>query len=571
MDLFFGTTGPRDARVICIGEAWGAEEEKARSAFKGPAGYELNNMLFEAGLRRDEILCTNVVNARPNMANDFASGFTKPNSQKDTTGYILHNGIYIKEEYYAHVEKLRSLISTVKPDLIIGCGNWPLWALTERAAVGTVQGYKIPSGITKWRGSQLYISVGGRDYPYLPVIHPAAILRQWTMRATTVHDFRFRAGQFLTGELNWKSEPRAMFAEPNYHQVIHFIDKCEMHPDWIAVDVETYARSALACVGLAHADSAICIPFFYFDENGQMVDVFTAEEEYTICRRLKLLLESKDQKITNQNISYDAQWLWRMLGIRVRPVFDTMVAHHLLFPGTPKALHNLASLYCNHYVYWKDESEEWDVRQSHVAMWEYNCKDTLATLEITRVLHDAILRSGMKELLAERMDQWNLTFEMTRRGMRYDVSKRNEYIDSIYASGREISDWLLDAVPEDLRYSSGGKPWYNSPKMQAELFYHYLGLPVVRHKKTKRPTADGEALETLRKKAPWWEPLFKRLDLMRSINVFRSHFLDVQLNPQSRFSAEFKIAGTETFRWSSSSNAFGEGTNMQNIPKPSEE
>jgi hypothetical protein len=32
----------------------------------------------------------------------------------------------------------------------------------------------------------------------------------------------------------------------------------------------------------------------------------------------------------------------------------------------------------------------------------------------------------------------------------------------------------------------------------------------------------------------------------------------------------FNTAGTETFRWSSSTNAFWRGTNLQNIPKGEE-
>jgi DNA polymerase I-like protein with 3'-5' exonuclease and polymerase domains len=97
-----------------------------------------------------------------------------------------------------------------------------------------------------------------------------------------------------------------------------------------------------------------------------------------------------------------------------------------------------------------------------------------------------------------------------------------------------------------------------------------LGLPLQRHRKTGNPTVDAQALAYLRWKAPEWTKLFNLLEDERSVDVFASTFIRAPLDSDGRMRCSFNIAGTETFRWSSSQNVFGSGTNLQNIPKNQE-
>ena len=128
-------------------------------------------------------------------------------------------------------------------------------------------------------------------------------------------------------------------------------------------------------------------------------------------------------------------------------------------------------------------------------------------------------------------------------------------------------NFLLECMPQELRLTPTGKPWFNSPTFSMDIFYRQLGIQPVLHKKTKKSTLNVTSFETLKKRAPWATPIFDSLEKIRSIGVFISHFLDMPLSPDGRIRTSFNIAGTDTFRWSSSSNPFGEGTNLQNIPK----
>lgn len=585
IDPFKFTSGDRDAEILIVGEAWGAEEAAAKKPFVGQAGKELDRMLFEAGLRRDSILCTNLVDTRPNLENDFASGFTFPS--RSGSGTPLR-GLHASQELSDGLAKLELLINTRRPKLIIGCGNWPLWALTDHAELKTLKGSKVATGIMKWRGSQTYtrpIGESGARYPFLPIIHPAAILRNWTLRHVTVHDLRTRASRFANKQTSWEAPSRAAIPAPSYDDARGYLSRLSSRLEsgietWIAVDIETYRRTHISCIGIATDDlGALCIPAFYFGEkkadgSADSVDYWSLDQEVHLTELLRQVLTHRNARVTNQNIAYDAQYLDRNLGIRVRPAFDTMVGHHLCWPGTPKDLSYLSSLYCDHHLHWKEESEEWDNRSmGHHQLWQYNCKDVLSTLEITHALRSVISKLGLDELMADRLAEWELAFAMMRRGTNYDEEMRKRFREQLLALGQETANWLLEAMPADLRCAPTGAAWFASPIFQREIFYDKLKLKPILHKKTKQPTLDKQALEELRKQAPWLLPIFDRLELQRSIGVFQENFLSVRLmrSKPGRFGASFNIAGTETFRWSSSKNAFDEGGNFQNIPKIEEE
>lgn len=57
--------GPRDAKVLLIGEAPGRNEDLQGRPFVGAAGRRLDSLLKEAGLSRSDVFITNVVKCRP--------------------------------------------------------------------------------------------------------------------------------------------------------------------------------------------------------------------------------------------------------------------------------------------------------------------------------------------------------------------------------------------------------------------------------------------------------------------------------------------------------------------------
>ncbi len=564
-DVFAHTTGPKDAEVVLVGEAWGADEAKAGIPFVGMSGRELDRVLFESGIPRNRVLCTNVVDWQP-KDNDFTE-FLVPGRNKEVP---LLRGVRAGPRLQDGQNKLLQLIDTVKPKLVIGAGGVPLWSLTPH-------GNKNFSGIMNWRGSQTYTDeINGNRYPYLPIVHPAFVLRSWDLRSVLVHDLKARAARYLNRRIDWEPPESASAYDGDFNWAKSRLESwlrtasCSPMGLPLAVDIETWRKKYVACIGFADNEQELCVPWFYFNEGGTLVHVFSFEQEVVLCELIRELLCHPNVRIIGQNWIYDYQFIMRWLGIKATPYFDTMVAHHLCWPGTPKGLDYLASLYCDYYCFWKNESQDWDTDVNHHLLWKYNCKDVRYTYGVWEQLSVLIEREGLQDQYKFQMEQWILAADMMTRGVKIDLERRREVAKELQAHAAALGNWLLDVVPDDTKYTDAGGPWYTSPALTKDIFYRQMGLPPVIHKKTKALTTGGEALDELRKKAPWTKPIMDRLEHLRSIQVFRSHFIEAGLSTDWRLRCTFYVGGTETFRWSSGSNSFGEGTNLQNIPKGEE-
>lgn len=587
-DLFRFTTGPRTAKVVLVGEAWGSTEAAQQRPFVGASGNELNRMLAEAGLSREAILCTNVISAQP-PGNDFTH-FLYSNKEAKDARATSYDGLYPRPELTASISNLWRLLNHVRPSLVLATGNIPFHILSTHATMATKGGYKLPSGITTWRGSQtvtrtkqsstslaLQWPLPDVAYNLLPIVHPAVILREWGFRSPTVHDLKARAGRYLAGLTDWQAPPTNDVWKPSLLDVERALNlwlaKLNTGHLWLSVDIETYGKTYISCIGLCDNDLALCIPFFYFVDNATTA-FWPLESELEIWRRLRNLLEHPNLRIIGQNFIYDSLFLQRAAGINAQVSLDTLVTHHLLYPGTSAALHYIASLYCNHHLYWKDESDEWAAGALGAEdLWKYNCKDTRKTFECALVLQQLIARKGYQEQLKWRMREWKLARKMSIRGINDDNALRKQYKQDCFEQATALEQWLQEVMPKEWRFSSTGTPWYNSPQMLMYILYDRLGLTPIMHKKTKRPTSDDAALEELILRAKsktdlaYLYPILQRIQALRSLGVFNSHFLDIKLGPFNRFTNQYNIARPETFRWSSSANPFEEGTNGQNFPK----
>lgn len=595
---FAFTSGPHDAKVMLIGECWGSQEAASRRPFVGASGHELDKMLHESGLPRSTVLCTNVIDAQP-ARNDFTN-FLYSNDEikalrKEKREVREYFGTYPRELLQRGITKLWKLIDEVKPDLILSAGNWPLHILSDHATVKTAKGFKLPGGITSWRGSQTYsrVSPAGHTYRLLPIVHPAAILRNWSLRNVTVHDLRSRAKRYLDGTLSWTPPPDLTIIRPKFDDIERsfnlWLARASTGELWLSVDLETYQKKYISVLGIADETVSLCLPFFSFGKNQRLEDYWTYEQEIEIWRRCRALLEHPNIRIIGQNFVYDTQFFDRHYDIKAMVSFDTMVGHHLLFPGTSKGLHNLASLYCHHYRYWKDESQDWNEGPENLDQyWRYNCKDTRATYESAQTLRTLISRAdgffeeeacaltndwrsagGMWEQYQDKLDQWELAREMTRKGIATDAASRAEISMELFHLANSLEQFLLLCVPDAFKHNAKGGVWASSAQATMRLLYDIIGISPILHKKTKRPTSDDIAINNLleRPELSWLEPLLGSLLAYRSVGVFRKNFIDIKLGVSGRIHSQFNISHPKTHRWSSTKTAFGEGTNLQNTPK----
>jgi DNA polymerase-1 len=285
-------------------------------------------------------------------------------------------------------------------------------------------------------------------------------------------------------------------------------------------------------------------------------------EEAALVHAIYQLLTHPQVSVVGQNFLYDAQYFHRHWHYIPRVVRDTMIGQHSLWPNLPKALDFQSSMYCAHHVYWKDEGKEWDPRMGEDQFWTYNCKDAVATYEIDDVQLQLCKDMDLESPFNFQQSLFHPVLETMLRGVRVDQKKRGDFAMELSSESASRKQYLQSVLGHPINVKS-------SKQMQA-LFYDDLKQKVIRKKGTWNPTLDDEALTTIIQREPLLRPLVQKIQEIRSLDVFFSTFVSAPLDQDMRMRCSFNVAGTVTFRFTSRKNAFGSGTNLQNIPKGEE-
>jgi DNA polymerase len=131
--------GASKARLMFIGEAPGADEDRIGRPFVGAAGQLLDKMIAAMGLARDQVFIANILKCRP-------PGNRDP----------------LEHEVAACLPYLRAQISLIGPEVICSLGRHASHALLERKdSLGKLRGR-----FFDYRGT-----------PLLPTFHPSYLLR----------------------------------------------------------------------------------------------------------------------------------------------------------------------------------------------------------------------------------------------------------------------------------------------------------------------------------------------------------------------------------------------------------
>lgn len=558
--------GPKNAKILIVVDSPTKGDVLAGHVLSGIHGDSLAHMLHEAGILLTECRVTSV-------AQEYHSGYeTKRFFEKYTSTYQLP-----KQVIMDGMVKLQEEILSTAPNLVIALGDLPLWALTGEMSAA------------KWRGSILNNANGMK---IIPTYSPAVIQRKYDWRFMAVQDLRRCKKEAEFTEV--RVPDYDFLIRPNFENVMgvlqRLLDEADTHGVWggfkpnqyhgntpnkpahtpptkppliLSGDVETRGGT-IACMGIGWSKTeALCIPFICVEKD---TGYWSAEEELAIVLKLKDLFLHPNIGWIFQNGLYDYQYFAKWWGFLPSIYMDTMLAQHTCFAGLPKALAFQASVYCEHYRYWKDEGKDFHKsiksQSDEELYWVYNCKDCVTTYEIYSV-HE----TNIKNLKAEapyhfQMEQFIPVLMMMVRGVLADTKLKKdlflELTEAIYT--REV--WLQEVIGKHINIKS--------PKQMANFLYEELDLPVQRVRKTNKPTTNNEALTSLILKEPLVKPILMVFQELRSLNVFLGTFIKAPVSPDGRFRSSYNIAGTETYRWSSSKDAFGHGLNLQNLPKGNE-
>lgn len=315
------------AKIVIVGEAWGAEEEKQQMPFVGPSGWLLDKMLGEAGIAKHECYLTNVFNLRP-ARNDIT---TLCGNKKDVSHGLgaLKAGKYIFDKYLPELDRLRAELIERKPNLVIALGGTAAWAIIRDSRISKIRGCITESNIV-------------RELKVLPTFHPAAILRQWELRAVTVLDLIKAKRQAEFPEI--RRPQRAIYLEPSLAEMEWFYETHIATAKHLAFDIET-SGDIVTCIGFAPSRSSCLVIPFVDTRRASGCYWPTKEAELQAWGFVKKVLRTSIPKVA-QNGLYDMGFLWRRYGVRVvNFAHDTMLLHHSLQPESPKGLGFLGSVY----------------------------------------------------------------------------------------------------------------------------------------------------------------------------------------------------------------------------------
>ncbi len=321
-------------RIMIVGEAWGKDEAIIHAPFVGAAGNELTRMLSEAGISRSSCYLTNVFNLQPQPTNDVFNLCGPKDADVIRDMPPLAKGKYVYEKYRPELQRLWQEVIDVSPNLIIALGNTPLWALTGQVGIGRMRG--APAETTTPPGFKL-----------IGTYHPAAVLRDWSIRSVVVADLFKCARQAAFPEV--RRPRREIWIDPTIPDIQRFYDQFIVPSKKISIDIETAGQTQITCVGFAPSkDRAIVIPFVDWRKPGGNYWPTTHMEKlaWLLVEKYCHHAESVDCEVVGQNFLYDINWLLSKLGIVINNFRrDTMLKHHAINPELEKGLAFLGSVY----------------------------------------------------------------------------------------------------------------------------------------------------------------------------------------------------------------------------------
>ena len=347
-----------------------------------------------------------------------------------------------------------------------------------------------------------------------------------------------------------------LLSHPTFDQCIEVLRACK-HFGTFAHDIEVYNKH-ISCMSFGYRGIlqaiGICIPFY--DAEASSRARWTTEQEAELWQLIAELLQNPENTIIGQNYIFDMSVLTLRNGILpTAKIEDTMVAHSIINPDTPKGLDYLCSVYTN-IPYYKEDRKLWNkLDEAQDRFWEYSAKDALATLLVWEELVDDLESDPMHmRTYRSTMDLYPLLMYIQQGGIKIDL----ERLELLKVETEQEHDAKLQELTEasDYEFNPG------SSKQCAEYFYSHKGLRPYTNRKTGNPTTDDDALRRLIIRDNLHEA--RIVQECRSLRKFAGT-LGMAIDPDGRMRCSTNPRGTKFGRISTSQTIFGTGGNMQNL------
>jgi uracil-DNA glycosylase family 4 len=512
--------GPKDAKIVFVGEAPGETEERERIPFVGSSGKLLTSLMQTVGISRTNCYITNVIKERP-PGNDV-SVFIDLKSGNETPAYIRYEA-ELKEELLA-----------LKPNVVVAVGGVALHALCRR------------KGITNWRGS-IIESTLIPGLKVIPIIHPASALRNYIFQHYVVNDLLRVRDESQTPDL-----PKLTY---NIHigrtvsEITKYLERC-VAAGMVGFDIEVI-DGELDCLAIAiSATEAMCIPFMQGSN-----EFWSIEDEVTVLQLVGSLLENVAVAKVMQYANFDSYFMFEHYGITTKNIEDTMIAQAILTPDFDKGLDFITSIYTKQ-PYYKQEGKQWLRNQlgTQEVFWNYNALDSLMCMDAFPKQLKDLESLGCKQTYLNQRKLIEPLMYMQAHGIMFDREAIAKESERVAIEIEELKKILTQKVGRDINA--------NSPKQLSAYFYDELQLKPYTKKGGQRTTDETAMRRIARKNIPEATIIVK----IRKAVKMRGTYLEAKTDPDGRMRSSYNPVGANTGRLSSSKTIHGTGTNLQNQP-----
>ena len=284
------------------------------------------------------------------------------------------------------------------------------------------------------------------------------------------------------------------------------------------------------------------------------------EKAKAILQIFKPVLENEQITKIGQNLKFDINVLARY-GIEVKgPIFDTMLAHYLLYPDQRHNMDAMAENYLNYSpvsietLIGKKGKEQGTMADAPlIDLAEYAAEDSDITLQLKKALAPEIKQNGQESLLMDVEGKLIYVLsDMERAGVKIDTDVL-----------KDLSVGLADEIVEIEKevYQSAGEPFnMSSPQQLGKILFEKLKLdPKAKKTKTGQWATGEEVLSRMVDD----HPIVSQILEFREMQKLKSTYIDslpLLIAEDGRVHTSFNQAVAATGRLSSTN------PNLQNIP-----
>lgn len=328
--MWIGPDGPKHAKIAIVGEKPGKEEFYAAQRgetpkpFIGASGRELNAILLNAGIHRNQVYITNAVKTIDHLESPSI--------------------IEIQAE---QLSLYRELMAMPNLAVIIPMGAVALTSLTnfQLDSIGSYRGSIIPSFIkTKM----------------VPTYHPAFYMRgEWRFKNIVKFDVSRAVEESYSKEISLPKRSYCIAeSRSDLDAIFHDLST---KVDLISFDIETTQRRFIECIGFSK-DPLIgyVIPFTKRNRSNYWTSL---DDESYAWRTVRAILNQQRVRYIAKNGLFDCWHLWRHgVPTIMAGGFDVEYMHRVRAPDLPHDLGFLVSIYTRE-PYYKDESGSWKTQE----------------------------------------------------------------------------------------------------------------------------------------------------------------------------------------------------------------